>query len=320
MDKRSLTTWAVLGTAALALGLVVKDPYFASVMNLVAGSVLIAASLRFVMLVGEVSFATAAFVGYGAYGAGVATTIFDWPFAIAMLFGPLIAVVVSFAFGAVTLRSKGPYFMLIGVAFTEAVRILYSRFEILGSTSGMIGIFPPMALEPYWPLFVIGVVLVLLFVLYWLEKSDFGKLLLAIQDNENVVRTVGINTLFCKIGCFAISAFCAGVAGSLHAFVNNVISPADFGFHLAAFALAYIMVGGEHSFLGSVCGAIFLVLIGSFALGLGEAEVIFYGGAIVISLLLMPRGLAGLFERGKRPGPGNRLPAILRGTGKGAQS
>ena len=220
-----------------------KDAYTASVVNLLAIAALTAASFRFVMLIGEVSFATSAFVGVGAYGAGVATTILGWPFAAAMLLGPVVAAAVSIAFGYITLRIKGPYFMLIGFAFAEAVRIMFSKTTIIGGTSGMIGIFPPRYLDPWLPMFVMAVVAATLVALYAIERSDFGKVLVAIRDNENIAKTVGINVLFCKVACFAIASFAAGIAGSLHAFVNNVISPGDFSFLLASFALAYVKVG-----------------------------------------------------------------------------
>jgi branched-chain amino acid transport system permease protein len=137
---------------------------------------------------------------------------------------------------------------------------------------------------------------VLLFALYAVEKSDFGKALVAIRDNEDIAKTVGLDVLFFKVACFTIASFCAGVAGSLLAFVNNVISPGDFSFLLASFALAYVKVGGESSIFGAVGGAVILVLLGSFALGLGAGEQLFYGGAIILAMLLMPKGLAGLAE------------------------
>jgi len=297
MDNLHFPWWAVGTAAAIALTLVIGDPYIASVVNLIAIGALTAASLRFVMLMGELNFATAAFVGLGAYSAGAAVTILQWPFLVALLFGAVFAGIVSVVFGFITLRTKGPYFLLIGFAFTEAVRILYSKSAMLGGTSGMIGIFPPQFMDSWMPTFVMVSVAALIFALYALERSDFGKILIAIRDNENVARTVGINVLFCKVACFAIASLVAGVAGGLHAFVNNVIIPGDFSFLLAAFALAYVKVGGEDSALGPILGAILLVVLGSYALGLGGSEHIFYGAAIVLVVLLMPEGIAGLVKR-----------------------
>ncbi|MGE8163793.1 branched-chain amino acid ABC transporter permease [Paraburkholderia sp. NPDC080076] len=287
--------WWTVGTAlAVAATFLVKGPYAVSVINLIAISALIAASLRFGMLIGEVSFATSSFVGLGAYGAGVATTLLNWPFPLAMLLGPVVVIGISILFGLVTLRVKGPYFMLIGFAFVEVVRITLGKIAVIGGVAGMGGIYPPRILDPWMPTLVMAVVIALLFSLYVIEKSDFGKVLVAIRDNEDIARTVGLRVLSLKIICFAIASFCAGVAGSLHGFVNNVISPGDFGFLVTVFALAFVKVGGESSIFGAILGAVILVVINTFALGLGDAEHYVYGGAIVLAMLLMPQGLVGL--------------------------
>jgi branched-chain amino acid transport system permease protein len=297
MPKLNAAWWIAGLVVALLVATLLNGPYASSVVNLVAIAALMAASMRFVMLIGELSFATSAFVALGAYGAGIATTLFDWPFVLALILGPLAVIVVSIAFGLVTLRIKGAYFMLIGFAFTEAVRIALTKTTIVGGVSGMTGVFPPRWLDPWLAPFVVAVVTVFLFLLYAIEKSDFGKVLVAIRDNENIARTVGIDVLFCKVACFAIASVCAGIAGSLQAFVNNVISPGDFSFLLAAFALAYVKVGGESSIVGSIVGAVVMVLLASFALGLGAGEHLFYGAAIVLAVLFMPNGLVGLAQK-----------------------
>lgn len=297
-DKLGLPYWAIGTALVLGFTLLIRDPYIISVVNLISIAALTAVSLRFVMLIGELNFATAAFVGIGAYTAGAAVTILGWPFLIAILAAGLMAAAISAIFGFVTLKTKGPYFLLISFAFTEAVRIVYSKSMFLGGNSGMVGIFPPLALDPWMPTFIMAVSMALIFGLYVIERSDFGKILIAIRDNENVARTVGLNILFIKVACFALASFAAGLAGSLHAFANSVISPGDFSYLLAAFALAYVKVGGEDSILGPIIGAVLLVSLGSYALGLGGQEHIFYGAAIILAVLLMPQGLAGLVRRG----------------------
>ena len=73
-----------------------------------------------------------------------------------------------------------------------------------------------------------------------IERSHLGKIFVAIRDNENVVRSVGNRVFLTKVVCFAIASAVAGLAGSLPAFANNVISPLDFGFMLSTFALAAV--------------------------------------------------------------------------------
>lgn len=294
---------AAIGLVALAGSLLQGGGLAASLVLWLAINVLITASFRFVTLIGELNFAVAGFVGLGAYMAGVAAVQLEWPFLLTLAASAVFAGLVSLVFGYVTLRAKGPYFMLISFAFTEVIRMIYTKTEAVGGSSGMIGIFAPAYLEPYYPAFVIAVVLALLWMLWRLEKSDFGKVLVAIRNNDAIVETVGINVHLTKVLCLGVSSFVAGIAGALLAYANNVISPGDFGFLLAVYALAYLKVGGESHILGAVVGAIVLTLLGQFALSFGPYEHIFYGAAIVVSVLLMPGGLIGLGRYFNKPPP-----------------
>jgi branched-chain amino acid transport system permease protein len=289
-----LGTLTVLLVLLSLASLLLTDAYAANLSTWMALAALSAASLRFVTLIGELNFAIAAFYGLGAYGAGSALTVFQIPFLPALLVGGLVALAVSIVFGYITLKTKGPYFLLIGFAFTEVMRILYTRSDWLGGNSGMIGIFPPESLGSYFPTFAIGVCSLLIVLLYVIERSHFGKVLTAIRDNDNAVLSVGINVHMVKVSCFAIGSFAAGIGGALHGFSNNVISPGDFGFLMSTFALAYLKVGGENSPFGPVMGAVLLVALGSVAIGMGAGEHVFYGAAIVISVLLLPNGVAGI--------------------------
>ena len=272
--------------------------YGAKLMIWIAIAALVASSLRFVMLIGELNFATAAFYGIGAYTAGVVTTLLEWPFIVAFLAGGVVAALISLVFGFITLRTKGAYFLLIGFAFTEVMRIIYTKIEWLGGNSGMVGIFVPEGLEAYLTPFVVLVCGLLIGVLYLIEVSNLGKIFTAIKDNENVVRSVGIRVHMSKVVCFIIASFAVGIAGSLHAYTNNVISPGDFGFLLSTFALAYLKVGGEEHPAGPVLGATLLILLNALVLDAGLNEHIFYGAAIVLAMLLLPKGVSGLIGRG----------------------
>lgn len=270
--------------------------YASNLILWIAVAMLSASSMRFVLLIGELNFATAAFYGLGAYSAGVAATTFEAPFVVALLAGGLVAAAVSALFGFVTLKTKGPYFLLIGFAFTEVMRLVYSRSNALGGNSGMVGIFPPTAIASWFPTVAVVIAGLVVVALYAIERSSLGKLFVAIRDNDQVVQSVGISVHGIKVTCFVIASFAAGIAGSLHAFANNVISPADFGFLLSTFALAYLKVGGEDSVFGPIAGAVLLVLLGSVAMGMGAGEHIFYGAAIVLAVLAMPKGIVGLVD------------------------
>ena len=108
--------------AAVAGSFFTRGDFASSLIMWVAINVLMTASFRFVLLIGELNFATAGFVGIGAYGAGLATTAWSMPLAVSLLLGAAAAGLASLVFGFVTLRAKGPYFLLISFAFTGKSR------------------------------------------------------------------------------------------------------------------------------------------------------------------------------------------------------
>jgi branched-chain amino acid transport system permease protein len=296
-DRLVFASCVLIALAAVVFALTSGDSYLVSVLIWVATNALLAATLRFVLLIGELNLGTAAFFGIGAYAAGIATTMLQAPFLVALLAGVLAAAAVSAVFGYVTLRVKGPYFLLIAFAFTEVVRLIYTQTSAIGGNSGMIGIFPPIWMDPYFAALMIAIIALVLFGLYGVEQGALGRIFKAIENNENIPRSVGINVLGVKILCLVLASAAAGLGGALHAHSNNVISPGDFSFLLAVFALAYVKIGGQRHILGAVLGAAVLTTLGQFALRFGTHEHVFYGAAIIFAMLVMPNGLLGLFDR-----------------------
>lgn len=288
--------WGLMAVL-LVLSLTSSDTYTLKVVLWISLNILAAASLRFVMLTGELNIATAAFWGVGAYVAAILTAWYKVPFVVSLLIGGLAPMLISILFGYVTLRTKGPYFMLISFAFTEVLRLIYTQSEVIGGNSGMIGIYPPRWLDPYYSAVVVTIVAALLAIFFWLERGAFGKLLKAIQNNDAVTESVGIDVLKMKIACLAIASFAAGVGGALFAHGNRVISPGDFSFLVAVYALAYVKIGGETQFSGAIVGAVLLTLLNQYVISFGHFEHLFFGGAIVVAMLILPNGLMGAVDR-----------------------
>lgn len=286
-----ITTLAAAGVLAFAL--LGDDEYTQHLLMWTALNAVLAVGLRFMLLVGETNIGTGAFYGMGAYVGAICTTKWGVPFPLALLAGGVLAVVISTGFGLVTLRTKGPYFMLISFAFTEVVRLIYTRVDWLGGNSGIIGIFPPQALDPWMSVLTVVLCGGLILMMYLCEQSNLGKVFRAIQNNDAVVETVGIDVVRIKLVCLVIASFSVGIAGSLHAHIYNVISPGDFSYLVPVFALAYIKIGGDANVMGAVIGATLLTVLAQMLQGMGSMEHILFGGAIVASMLVLPDGLLG---------------------------
>ena len=279
--------------SVLAFALLGNDQYTQQLLMWTALNAVLAVGLRFMLLVGETNIATGAFYGMGAYVGAICTTKWGLPLPVGLLAGGLLAVVVSAGFGLVTLRTKGPYFMLISFAFTEVVRLIYTRVEWLGGNSGIIGVFPPQVLDPWMSALTVVLCGGLIGMMYLCEASNLGKVFRAIQNNDAVVETVGIDVMRIKLLCLVIASFAVGIAGSLHAHIYNVISPGDFSYLVPVFALAYVKIGGDANVMGAVLGAALLTVLAQWLQGMGSLEHILFGGAIVASMLVLPDGLLG---------------------------
>ncbi len=283
----------LLGTAfgSLAFALLAVDPYNLSLLIWIVLNAVLATSLRFVLLVGETNLATAAFFGVGAYSAGVATANFGLPFPVAMLASGVVAAALSAVFGFVTLRVLGPYFMLISFAFTEVTRLIYTRVDYLGGNSGIVGLYPPTWADAWMPALAVTLGFALIIGSDIIERSSLGRVFAGIRANPGLMATLGFNVHRNKVLCVVLASFAAGVAGGLQAFTAHVISPDDFGYVVAVFALAYLKIGGESHVLGAVLGAALLTLASQWLHGSGAADQIMYGSVIVAAVLLFPGGL-----------------------------
>ncbi|MBB06351.1 branched-chain amino acid ABC transporter permease [Pseudooceanicola sp.] len=301
MWNRSPGLWicVALAVGAVIFALLATNPYNTSLVVWILTNAVLASALRFVLQIGELNIATAAFFGIGAYATSITAVFLGWPFWLTLLLAPIVAGAFSALFGWVTLRTKGPYFLLISFAVTEVIRLIYTQTNAIGGNSGLIGMFPPMAIDAYYPALAVALLAATLFVLYGVERSDLGRLFKAIENNDAIPRSVGLNVIYLKVLCVVIASAAVGLAGGVHAYANNVIAPSDFTYFVAILALAYVKIGGEGHPFGPVLGATVLTLVGQWVAGISAWENIFYGAVIVVTLLVFPGGLVGLAARAR---------------------
>lgn len=279
---------------AVAVTAEVKNPYFVQVVVWMSLNAMLALGLRFMLLVGEVNLGVGGFFGVGAYTAAVCAVLLNLPTLVAIMAGATAASLLSLPFGYLTLRVSGHYFMLVSFALTEVLRLVYTQSSMLGGNSGMVGIVPSLPAFPTLIALVAGVTFV---VLLRVERSHFGRIVRAVADSEKMVEAIGIPVSGIKLRCLVISAFVAGLAGSLFAFANTVIAPGDFGFLLPVFALAYVKIGGQSHPTGAIIGTVLMSVLGQMVISLGAQDTMLFGAAIVLIMLFLPEGLLGLIDR-----------------------
>lgn len=311
MSGRGLTSVAVV---IAALALVPLFTHSNVVLNfLVAGLLVALVGQGWNVLGGyggQYSFGHAAFFGTGAYTTAILQVRYGvnaWPaFAIGIAAGALIGAVIGF----LSFRSglRGSYFALVTLAFAEVLRILASVAPITGAG---VGTLVKLDLRPeafqfqsraafYW--IILALVAVSLVIVRAIEGSRFGARLVALRENEDAARALGVDVLAVKLGAMTISAAITAAGGCFYTqyflFLDAGIA---YGPWISIEALLAPIIGGVGTVFGPLLGALAVKLLGEGAkLVTGDApglDLVIYGVVLVLVVWLAPRGIAGLMSR-----------------------
>lgn len=259
---------------------------------------------------GQFSFGHAAFFGTGAYVTAVLQVQFGinpWlGFVIAGFGGALVGAIIGFLSFRYGLR--GSYFALVTLAFAEVLRILANAVAFTG---GGVGKLIPLKQTAanfqfvdktgfYYVIFAL--MLVGLLVAYWLENSRFGARLMAIRENEDAARALGVNAFAIKLQAITLSGALAGLAGAFYAQYFLYLDPRlAYGPGISVEALLVPIIGGMGTIFGPLLGATVLHVVGEIARKvMGDAvglNLALYGMVLVAMVLFLPNGLAGLAQR-----------------------
>lgn len=259
---------------------------------------------------GQYSFGHAAFFGTGAYATAILQMRYGfnaWPaFAAGIAAGAGVGAVI----GALTFPSglRGSYFALVTLAFAEVLRIVASVTPIAGAG---VGILIKLDLGAhalqfhsraafYW--FILTLVAVALVITRLIEQSRFGARLVAVRENEDAARALGVDPTRVKLGAITISAAMAAAAGSFYAqYFLFIDAPIAYGPWISVEALLAPIVGGVGTVFGPLLGALMVKTLGELAkLFTGDVpglDLVVYGVVLILVVGVAPRGVAGFGSR-----------------------
>ena len=250
---------------------------------------------------GMVSFGHAAYLGAGAYTVailmreGVASAWVAWPAAM------LISAVFATVIGAICLRTRGVYFIMITLAFAQMMYYLFISLRSYGGEDGLtlpVRSALPLGLDLKSDVTFYFVVLAFLvatvFLLQRLVHARFGRVLEGIRENETRMQAIGFATYRHKLIAFAIAGAVAGLAGALLANQSAFVSPALLHWSQSGTLMIMVILGGVGQLYGGILGAaIYLILEEVFS-----AWTIYWQLALGIVLLAVVlyarRGVAGM--------------------------
>jgi branched-chain amino acid transport system permease protein len=303
--------YAALLAVVAAFPWVARNHYLQSVGVMVGIYSLVALGLCLLVgYAGQASLGQAGFYGLGAYSTGILTTRLHLNPWLAMVAGVLLTCAVAWAVGRPTLRLKGHYLAMATLGVGIIVQIVLQQAEPLtGGFGGMTSI-PPLSVAGHaitgdlanlylvWLAVIAG-----LAVARNVVDSRMGRALRAIHDSEVAASACGVDVARAKVKVFVLGAGYASVAGSLYASYISFISPDPFGLAFSVQLLVMVIVGGSRSVWGALLGAALMTALGQ---QIDKTEAIksisdvVYGAVMILFVIFMPTGLAGLLQRAGR--------------------
>jgi branched-chain amino acid transport system permease protein len=257
---------------------------------------------------GLLSFGHAMFFGVGAYGTALALEhVEGMPLIVSVLLGALAAILLALILCPIVVRVSGTAFAMLHLAFGQLMYVL--ALKLRGITGGEDGIggFPipelnvlglvsiDMADPTNFYYFAVTVLGLSVLFLWFFTKTPFGSIMIAIRDNAKRVDYLGFKVPQSKAIIYTVSGCFAGVAGSIYALFQNLIS-ADDGFHvLVSFApIIMTMVGGITSFFGPLMGAGIFGIIEELTSRYPERVELVMGLILILVIMFVPTGFMGL--------------------------
>jgi branched-chain amino acid transport system permease protein len=278
------------------LPLFASSPYWLHIFILTLLYVIVSASFRTVSISGQLPLAHAAFMGIGAYFAGMTSKLLGWPPWLTIPLGGLAAAGVGALTAYPFARLRTLYYALcslfLGMAIVYAI---IAPRDWTGGRPGLSGIpllFPGSKILFYY--FCLGLTLFSLFALYRFEFSRIGTTLKAIAQSYLIAGSVGINEVFYRILAVGVGCFFAGLAGATYAHYNTVISYTSFNLMATLWIVMYVLIGGIKDFAGPIIGTALLLLVPEFFREL-KTFVPYLSAAILLMVVyFLPQGLVGL--------------------------
>lgn len=264
-------------------------------------------------LTGLSNFGHVVFFMLGAYISAIMTLIAHLPFPVGLLGAMAVAGLFGFLISIPTANLKEDYWAITTLAAAEIIRLIFLNQSLLdpyhGASFGIGGIPQPLrslfSIHTY-PLFYLGLVLLVLgmsyFILSWLSKAPFGRVLKAIREGDELPEALGKDTAKFKMKVMAIGGIFGGIAGSLYAHFVTFIDPFAFQVTVTFIIWAMVVVGGRGNHLGALVGTVVVQAFYSSTRFLKDylpidpqliasLRMVLIGILIILTMLFMQQGL-----------------------------
>lgn len=292
-------------------------------------NIILAVSLNMVNgFTGQFSMGHAGFMAVGGYAAATITyygSFLLWGspdthgaagtalFVLACMVAGLIAAALGYLVGLPSLRLRGDYLAIVTLGFGEIVRVLVqlsgkvltTKAEVdataapallthLGGALGFSGIAGiPTYTNLFWAYLFVAITLT---AAYRMKNSTWGRAFLSVRENEIAAEAMGVHTTQVKVRAFVVSAFFAGIAGSLYAHELGSLNPANLGFMKSFDIIIMVVLGGMGSISGAVLAAAILTILPEQLRSFEQYRMVIYALSLILMMIVRPQGLFGIRE------------------------
>ena len=246
-------------------------------------NMVVAVSMRVILISGNMSFAHGAFMGVGAYTAGMLALYVGLPFWVTILAGAILASIVGVITGWPFARLKNMYFAMGTMFMGQAIVLLISSWDLAGGaiglnripslTSGALGniseALKVLGEESIFALskpqvgyfFILLLAVVAVAIMYRFEHSRIGTTLRALAQSEDVAASIGVNPTFYRLLAVGVGCFFAGMMGACQALYMTTLSYYSYAMSTTLWIIMYMMIGGTGNIVGPMLGAIVITLV-----------------------------------------------------------
>lgn len=251
--------------------------------------------------IGEINFGQAGFVAIAAYTSTLLRQKLGWTFWEAAPVALLVVVSCAAIVGMITMRLRGPFFVLVMLGFGEVVRLVLANWqEVTNGPLGLRKIAPP---EPLFGIsfdskisfyyLLLTTLTVSMLILTRLLRARIGRMFVAIREDELLAEFVGIHLMRNKVIALCFSAFIGALGGILMGPFLTVVAPNQFGLFASMDMVVMVVVGGVGTLAGPLLGAVFLIYVPEVLSFAREMRPALMGVLLILVTLFLPGGLLG---------------------------
>ena len=303
------TAWlVVLAIAAIAYPFAMKAldaEFYVSVASRIMVWAIAATSLNLILGYGGlVSFGHAAFLGIGAYTVGILITEGVTSGWVGIPAAMLLAALVAVPIGAISLRTRGVYFIMITLAFAQMLFYLVNSIKAYGGDEGLsirmrsaFGFGLNLKDDTTFYFVVLACLAGTLLVVHRIMGSRFGRIVLAMRDDDVRAEAIGVPTFRYKLVLFVIGAALGGLAGGLMVNQQNYVNPNVLHWTQSGTLMVMVILGGVGTLWGGVLGAFVLLVLEEVVAGWTEHWPFWVGWVLLGIVLYAPKGIVGLIRR-----------------------